>query len=454
MDNIVLVARKTVTPPPSLALAPMPHSGLLFDSGPGEGGARGAIDTIGDVHWAGLATASSPVGYAMTIAWVPNPAVYSNYEAHIFIAPSAGVGNPDWNLSDMGYLQVLNHSDGTATARMMWKTNDAFDNKMLFNTSLGGEYGTNGYAAGTLGYLDAPSMLGTWSISFTSESDFVVRGPGGVSTNLSLPPEWVASFNALSGAAYSYFGGSPNGNNNAGQPMFLSNISISGGAGQYAMTNDFSALPLDTATWGLLGNETFIVPSGGAWWLSWTLPAANFNLRATDNLGNPNSWVVLSGNTNLPVPVPTYTSGTDAKAVVVAADLPKANQTFFALQKLVAAQLQVLMPGETNAPGTATGKIGRPDPQAVGVPVIVTVNAVDSNWNVITYSADTVSITSSDSAATDSTGTALPVSKPLAQGTATFDILFGTAGSQTATASDTSATTVTANTGSATTVNP
>jgi len=65
-----------------------------------------------------------------------------------------------------------------------------------------------------------------------------------------------------------------------------------------------------------------------------------------------------------------------------------------------------------------------------------------------------VSITSSDSAATDSTGTALPVSKPLAQGTATFDILFGTAGSQTATASYTSATTVTANTGSATTVNP
>jgi hypothetical protein len=455
MDNIVLVARKAVTPPPTLALAAMPHSGLLFDSGTGEGGARGAIDTIGDVHWAGLASAGSPVSYAMTIGWVPDTAVYSNYEAHIFIAPSPGVGNPDWNLADMGYLQILNHSDGTATARMMWKTNDAFDNKMLFNTSPGGDYGTNGYAAGTLGYLDAATMVGTWSLSFTSETDFVVRGPGGVSTNLSLPADWVTSFNALGGGvAYAYFGGGPNGNNNAGQPMFLSEVSISGANGQYALTNDFSSLPLDTTTWGLLGNETFIVPSRDAWWLNWTLPAANFNLRATSDLRDPNSWILLSGNTSLPVPVTPYTSGDRAKAIVAAADLPKANQTFFALQKLVAAKLQVLMPGETNAPGTTTGKIGKPDQQPVGTAVQVRVNAVDANWNVVPYLTDGVSLTSSDSAATDSMGAALPLSGQLAQGTATFEILFGTAGTQTVTATDTTQATVTANTGSTTTITP
>jgi len=451
MDNVMVVARGVPVPPPTLSLKPMTHSGLLFDSGPGEGGARGGVDTIINVQWAGVA-ANSPVTYSMTVGWVPDPATYSNYEAHIFLAPSAGQGNPDWNSPDMGYLQVLNHSDGTATARMMWKTNDAFDNTMLFNTAPGGDYGTNGYAAGTLGYLNAPTMLGTWSINFTSDTDFVVHGPGGVSTNLSLPAEWVASFNALGGSAYAYFGGGPNGNANAGQPMFLSNVSVSGGG--YDLTNDFSVLPLDTATWGLLGNETLIIPPGGGWWPSWTLPAANFNLQAAGDLGKTNSWVVLTGNTNLPVPVTTYTSGNIGKAFVANANLPKKEHTYFVLQKLVVAKLQVLMPGETNAPGTATGKIGTPTQQPLGAAVAVTVNAVDANWNIVNYCADNVSLTSSDTAATDEMGAALPHAGQLTRGTATFNIIFGTSGSQTVTASDTSVTAVAANTGSSTTITP
>jgi hypothetical protein len=454
MDSIKLVARQATVPSPTLSLASVKQAGLMFDSGLGEGGARGAIDTVQDVRWAGQATAGSPVTYSMTIGWVPNAGVYSNYQAHIFLAPSAGVGNPDWNLSDMGFVQVLSHSDGTATARMMWKTNDAFDNTMLFNTSMGGDAGTNGYAAGTLGYLNAPTMTGTWSLAFTSDTDFVLRGPGGVSTNLSLPADWVASLNALGGSVYAYFGGSPNGNNNAGQPMFLSNVSVTGGAAGYALSNNFAALPLDTAVWGLLGNETAIVPSGKGWLVGWTLPAANFNLWATSDLGQPNSWVLLSGNTNLPVPVTTYVAGAISKAFVATANLPKADRAFFALKKLAVVKLQVLMPGEANAPGTVTGKTGTPIAQAAGVPVSVTVNAVDANWNIVTYCTDTVSITSSDSSASEETGNALPASGPLAQGTRTFSVLFATPGSQTITASDTTQATVTSDNGSAATINP
>ena len=268
MDNIVLTARNTVIPPPTVSLSIPPHAGLAFDSGAGEGGARGAIDTIGDVRWAGLVSASAPVTYSMSIGWVPDSAVYSNYEAHIFLAPSPGVGGPDWNLRDVGYLQVVNNNNGSATARMMWKTNEANGNTML-------------YAGGTLGYLDAPTMLGTWSISFTSDTDFTLRGPGGVSTNMSLPTDWVTSFNTAGGATYAYFGGGPNGTANAGQPLFLSNVAVSGGLNQYAFTNDFLSLPLDTNTWALLGNETFLVPPAKGWWVGWTLPAANFSLRAT-----------------------------------------------------------------------------------------------------------------------------------------------------------------------------
>ena len=43
------------------------------------------------------------------------------------------------------------------------------------------------------------------------------------------------------------------------------------------------------------------------------------------------------------------------------------------------AQLQVLLPGETAAPGTPTGKTGSPTAQTAGTGYTVTVNAVDAN---------------------------------------------------------------------------
>jgi hypothetical protein len=449
-DNVRFVARQAPPPPPTLALAPVKQFGLMFDSGPGEGGNRGAIDTLGDVHWAGNSVAGSPVTYSMTIGWVPDPAVYSNYEAHIFLAPNAGVGNPDWNLTDMGYLQILNNSDGTASAKMMWKTNDAFDNAMLFNTQFGGTGGTNNtYAAGTLATLNAPTMLGAWSVAFTGDTSLTVSGPGGVSTNLSLPADWLAGFNAVNGgSAFAYFGGGPNGNANAGQPMFLSKVAVTGGSTDYAYTNDFSTLPLDTTTWALLGNESMVVLPPGGWGVNWTLPAVGFDLMATADLSNPNGWVLLNGNTNLPALVTPYTWGTNMKALVTTADLPSANHTFFRLRKTVATQLQVLMPGETNAPGTVTGKIGTPDSHPSGSTVNVTVNAVDAKWNIADHCADTVQITSSDTAAV------LPTNAALANGTGTFVLLFYSTGPQTVTATDVTQSSVTASTGSPTTITP
>jgi hypothetical protein len=93
------------------------------------------------------------------------------------------------------------------------------------------------------------------------------------------------------------------------------------------------------------------------------------------------------------------------------------------------AKLQLLVPGETAAPGTATGKTGTPTTQAAGVPFTVTVNAVDAYWNVAT-SNHVVRITSSDPAAT------LPANAALAAGTRTFGVTLNTAGSRAVTATD------------------
>src|SRR5205085_11464670 len=84
-------------------------------------------------------------------------------------------------------------------------------------------------------------------------------------------------------------------------------------------------------------------------------------------------------------------------------------------------KLQLLTPGESATPGTATGKTGTPTAQSAGTAFNVTVNAVDANWNVVTNIVDTVGITSSDNNAT------LPSNAALVSGTQSFSVTLNTA---------------------------
>src|SRR5439155_820108 len=93
-------------------------------------------------------------------------------------------------------------------------------------------------------------------------------------------------------------------------------------------------------------------------------------------------------------------------------------------------KLQLLVPGETAAPGTVSGKAGTPSTETAGTAFNVTVNAVDANWNVAT-STRTIVITSSDPNAS------LPSNAALVGGTKNFNVTFRTAGSWTVTATDT-----------------
>jgi N-acetylneuraminic acid mutarotase len=79
-------------------------------------------------------------------------------------------------------------------------------------------------------------------------------------------------------------------------------------------------------------------------------------------------------------------------------------------------KLQVLVPGETAAPGTTNGKTGTPNIEYVNGAFNATVNAVDDNWNVVSSVTDTVSIASSDTLAV------LPADAPLVAGTGTFSV--------------------------------
>ena len=84
-------------------------------------------------------------------------------------------------------------------------------------------------------------------------------------------------------------------------------------------------------------------------------------------------------------------------------------------------QLQLLVPGETAAPGTTSGKTGTPNTEYVNGPFQVTVNAVDQYWNVVNTVTDTVAIT-----ATNDSKAILPANAVLVAGTGTFSVTLET----------------------------
>ena len=99
-------------------------------------------------------------------------------------------------------------------------------------------------------------------------------------------------------------------------------------------------------------------------------------------------------------------------------------------------KLQVLLPGESPAPGTGTGKTGAPSSQTVGVPFNVIVRACDSTWNTVTTNTNSVTLTSTDGSAS------LPSSFTLASGTKTMQVTLNAAGAFTFSARDNSDNTI------------
>ena len=85
-------------------------------------------------------------------------------------------------------------------------------------------------------------------------------------------------------------------------------------------------------------------------------------------------------------------------------------------------RLQVLLPGETAAPGTPSGKVGEPSVQTVGVPFTVQIRACDDGWNTALGVTDLVQWSCTDSTADP------PAVAPLTNGQLAVTATFNSAG--------------------------
>ena len=150
----------------------------------------------------------------------------------------------------------------------------------------------------------------------------------------------------------------------------------------------------------------------------------------------------LLGNGQALIPVRLYRSGSQR---IWASDVTQSSATpdtssWFTLTGGSFTRLLVLAPGETVAPGTASGRTGTATDQSVGYAFDVTVLATDNWWNPVAGVSDVVRLSSSDAVAQ------LPADKPLTNGSALLALRLGTGGYQQITASDVTQPSKTSNT--------
>ena len=93
-------------------------------------------------------------------------------------------------------------------------------------------------------------------------------------------------------------------------------------------------------------------------------------------------------------------------------------------------RLQVLLPGESPAPGTGSGKTGSVLTQTVGVPFTVRVRACDAQWNTVPSISNAITILSTDASAS------LPPTTQLANGQLSVAVTLNASGSFTIFAHD------------------
>jgi hypothetical protein len=436
MANVKVIANIVSVLPPTLSIT-KPSPGLHFVQGSISGQfdrqniiTAGGANSTANYSWAGKATPGNPVTYSVNISQFTAPDI--NY--HIYLYQTAGAGGasaPDYNQANVVIFQISPTANNTqAIGTIFWKTNEP-----------------SASATNVATVFTNSTLTGTWSLKFTSDTSGQVIAPGGNTYPFTLDPSIPAN---LANPITVNFGINPSINSGSiiGEEVLVSQASITGVdplSVNYPTTDNFlQDSVLDTNTWtvnALYPASIWFVPASDVFSVNWTLPDSGFTLLVSTNLSN------LSTAPNPSLPPVLLTPG--VRTLIPKSSLPAGNIGFFALVQRLPYQLQVLLPGETNAPNTVSGKVGTPIAQSDSTPTTVTINMCDANWNIVN-SADTIHLTSTDGAAD------LPNDAALANGTLQEQLIFGSQSppTYTVTASDDSHPTILSNTSSAVTVGP
>lgn len=439
--NVQLVARTVAVAPPTVSLEKVQGTGLaLFaDKLPSYYRQDIRTDTSGSAQldWVGR---PKPVTYSWTISQFPGPG-HAGYRSDVVFSPDPAdtqtYADPDWSSTNAFSVSIQALADGSVSAGITYKTNQPGGNSTAQSLTGGNT-------------LAAPTAVGTWTLTFTSDTDMTLTAPGGASTNVSLPVDVAAAYTGVSFYLIAAMGNDAN----VGQSVTYSGLHITGV--NTPVNEDFTSGALTAPflafmsqgnlfPWNLNPPTHRWVTPAAKYWLKWTLPDTGFAPVSSAVLpGTALDWATR-GLTN------TFLNSIQRQALVSAGNLPAVNQAYFALLKRVPGKLQTLLPSETNAPGTVSGKTGTVDSVAVGTIVPVTINSVDPSWyigggavghtvHLAISPADPLAVIDQDAA--------------LVNGTVTILVQINTAGTYTITATDATDGSLTAGTSASITVTP
>lgn len=307
LDNFVFTKAVSGPAPPKVSIAKNASAGLkLYASAPGQAYQRQNIvytpseDSANLLWWVNQ---PQPMTYSVTWADFPSKTAYAGFQGHIMLAvDSTKAITPDWNDANVVMIefQYVNTAgpDGTngtpddqvlARARFLHKVNEPAANGMLYRTSANASAGP----VGVLGELLAPSMLGTWSISFSNNTDITMTAPDNSTVKLAMPADDAPSYEPSSSGVSAVFGVQPNAESRIGLSATLSRIKIMKGS-QVVVDDTFQAPEIDPASWTVRAQDPagiFTATPDLAYLLSWNLPDTGFSLRAAATATGP--WSAL-----------------------------------------------------------------------------------------------------------------------------------------------------------------
>jgi hypothetical protein len=296
VDNVWFEGSAAPTPPPILhtPTTPTPGLNLVFNTAGAYDRHEVALVSSNGLSWVGVATAGNHVTYSFTISGFPkNPATPWSTAAYLMMSPNPASldGALDWNETNCIQLWI---QQGPTTASM----------SLQYKTNLPGA--GIGTTAGSVTYTGP--ALGTWQLTFTSDTDGILTAPDNITTSsFSLPPDVAAIFAENPGLGlpgfYLYLGAQPNTSAALNQAVSYSQFSVSGVAS--AQSDNFLAdTVLNTNMW-LNGPGSgspaanFIMTNNAAYWISWTTPAGGYQLQSTTDLV-AGTWIMQTNDFMLP----------------------------------------------------------------------------------------------------------------------------------------------------------
>jgi hypothetical protein len=321
VDNIVLLMNTNPPPipPPTMNIVKAKPALRIFEQNSGATTSQEGIATVdSNQSWIG-STVANPTTYKINIASfppTPNTALHMQFVQTAAINPFVVFANAnamDW--------RIRRDTSGFFSQRVSWKTNSP-NNGGLPNVAVNNVTNTS-----TTG-------VGTWTLTFTSDTNGVVIAPDGSTNAFTLPPDMVALF---ANPVELCIGTTPGSAAGFGEFFDINRITITNST--QVDDDDFTQDDvLNTGLWSPLfsldaasannAGSVFQVSTNTPLWVTWTVPDDLFQLATAPSLTNqwfsPMYYGSLTGVSNT---IPTKMGTTLKWTLINSAALPTTDTT-------------------------------------------------------------------------------------------------------------------------------